>query len=142
VSMVTVPRPAAPAVLLQATLQKARKKRLIKVDAVMTTGFYTPGVPSTLELVADANGIPMQPSLVTPVVVDCGGGAGAPLGPPSFACTVTGSWWLDTDAPASAALLVSPPPPLVVTLTGGELFPAAVGAPIDISMTVNMGKKK
>jgi hypothetical protein len=92
-------------------------------------------------VVGIANGITMQPSTVGPVVVDCGGGAGAPLGPASFACTVTGSWWLDTDDPANAALVTRPVPPLVVTLSGGELSPGAVGAPVDISMTVQLMKK-
>lgn len=138
-SATTVPRPAAPALLLSATLQKAKKKRILQVEAMMTTNFYTPALPSTLALYVDANGIFLQPGLA--VVVDCGGGAGFPLGPPSLSCTVSGTWWLDIDDPANAALLASPPPLLVVHLSGGELFPAAVGAPVDISMTVRQLKK-
>jgi hypothetical protein len=142
VSAITVPRPAAPAVLLTATLQKAKKKRILQVEAVMTTSVYSPAIPSTLQLFVDANGIPLEPNLPgTGTIVDCGGGAGAPLGPPSFSCTVTGTWWLDIDHPANAALLTSPPPLLVVTLSGGEMFPGAVGAPVDISMTVRLVKK-
>jgi hypothetical protein len=127
---------------LSATLKGAKKKRVLKVDAVMTTSVYTPAIPSTLQLFVDANGILLQPSLAGPgVIVDCGGGAGVPLGPPSFSCTVSGSWWLDTDDPANVALVTRPIPLLVVTLRGGEMFPGAVGAPVDISMTVRMVKK-
>ena len=136
------PRPAAPSPLLTATLQKAKPKRVLKVDAVMTTSVYTPAIPSTLQLWADANGIPLQPSVPgAGVIADCGGGAGIPLGPPSFGCTVSGSWWLDIDDPANIALLTKPIPALTVTLRGGEMFPGAVGAPVDISMTVRMVKK-
>jgi hypothetical protein len=141
VSATTVPRPAGPAALLTATLQKAKKKNLVQVEAMMTTSFYTPGIPSTLQLFADVNGILMEPTTAAPgAVVDCGGGAGVPLGPPSFSCTVAGTWWLDVDANAGT-LLTSPAPPLTVTLRGGELFPGAVGAPVDVSLTVRLVKK-
>ena len=142
VSVQAFPRPAAPAALLVATLKGAKKKRVVKVDAMMTTSVYTPAIPSTLQLWADVNGIPLQPSVPgAGVIADCGGGAGVPLGPPSFSCTVSGNWWLDLDDPANVALVTSPIPPLVVTLRGGEMVPGSVGAPVDISMTVRMVKK-
>lgn len=142
VSLVGLPRPPAPAVLLTATLKNAKPKRVLEVSAVMTTSQYTPGMPSTLQLWADVNGIALQPSAAgTGMIVDCGGGAGVPLGPPSYACTVNGSWWLDLDDPANVALLTKPLPPLTVTLSGGELFPLSVFAPIDVSMVVRLVKK-
>jgi hypothetical protein len=120
--------PAAPAAILVGgapTFAKAQKKRVIVVDATISTSVLAPGVPMVMGMGADVNGIPMEPTAApfpTQYVVDCGGTALFPPQPPHFACTLHGAFWLDIDANPSLINV-----PVTVTLSAFNL--AGVGGP-------------
>ena len=133
VSLTTFPLPAYGA-LLPVSLAKAKTKRVLRVDAMITDGPYGPiVVPIALAASVSANGLPMQPSLLGGFTVeDCGAARGDPDG----ACTLTATWWLDIDDPANVAILT---PPVVVTMTWGALVGPAV--PVDVTLSARLEKK-
>jgi len=136
-----VPMPAAPAPILVAgapTFAKGQKKRVVVVDATITTSTFAPGAPMVMAMTADVNGIPMEPTAAPPptqYIVDCGGTALFPPQPPHFSCTLHGTFWLDIDA--------NPPlinAPLTVTLTAFDMAGVG-GAPVVASMAIRQEQK-
>ncbi len=140
VSAVGLPIPAYPAPLLPpVTLLKAKPKRVLMVEAMVTNAPYGPAVLGlALALAVDVNGIVLNPPgagvpPILSVAEDCSTGEGT--------CTVAGTWWLDLDDPANAALFGSPPPLLLVTLVGGDLVGGGVGTLADVTINVRLQKK-
>jgi hypothetical protein len=130
-----VPVPPAPAAFLVATLKKGKKKRVVAVEAVVTTSIFAPAAPTSLSMFGDVNGILMEPTgSPLGITEDCYGFVpGAP--PPPGSCTVSGTFWLDIDA--NPALINVP---LTVTLFVGE-FGVPTGVPVIASMSVRLEKK-
>ena len=104
--------------LLPVTLAKAKTKRVLRVDAMITDGPYGPIVaPIALAASVSANGLPMQPSPPGGFAVeDCG----AARGDPDATFTLTATWWLDIDDPANVAILTPDPTRKDLPRTGGN----------------------
>jgi len=139
-----IPLPAGMAALLTtpaATLAKGLKKRVLVVDATLTTGGVAPLAPFIAGMVANVNGVPMEPvgSPIGPIM-DCGGTGMSPL-PPMFGCTLTASFWMDLDQAETASPGVFIKQPLTVTLKGGDLAGLG-GMPVLVSMGVHLEKNK
>jgi hypothetical protein len=131
-----IPLPAGTGPLVTATLKQGKAKRILQAEAMMTTGIAAPGAPITLAMLVTVNGVNMEPTIpASPVAVamtDCGASG---IVPAPFACTVTGTWWIDLDQnPALIGV------PLAVTLGGGNLF-VGPGVPVDVTLTVRLQKK-
>jgi len=141
-----VPMPAAPAAILVAgppTFAKGQKKRVIVVDATVSTSVFAPGAPMVISMGADVNGTPMEPAAApfpTQYVVDCGGTALFPPQPPHFACTVHGAFWLDIDTAEAASPGTFVNQPLTVNLTAFDLAGVG-GAPVMASMAIRQEQK-
>jgi len=119
VSVDGIAMPAYPGNVLNATLKKGLRNRILVADGVMTTQLFGAGL--YLALGISVNGAQMEP---------LGAWLGVPPGPAVVQfcdsdegwlnggmCTVVGHWWLDLDDPANAALRGVP---LTVTLFGGD----------------------
>ena len=130
-----IPNPAFAGPILAATLKKGKKKRVVVVEASVSTAGLAPGAPVAIALTPHVNGIFMEPLGGFGAIADCGSAFLAPV-PPPFACTVTGSFWLDVDA---NPVLINAP--LTVTLLGGDPFGPGVGIPIIATMSVRLEKK-
>jgi hypothetical protein len=133
--------PAAPGAILVAgapTFAKGQKKRVIVVDATISTSIFAPGAPMVMAMSADVNGTTMEPTAApapTQYVVDCGGTGLFPAQPPHFACTLHGTFWLDIDANPGLINV-----PLTVTLTAFDMAGAG-GIPVVASMAIRQEKK-
>jgi hypothetical protein len=139
-----IPLPPGIATLLTtpaATLAQGLKKRVLVVDATMTTGGLAPLAPFIASMVANVNGVPMEPvgSPFGPIM-DCGGTGMSPL-PPMFGCTLTASFWMDLDQAEAASPGVFIKQPLTVTLSGGNVAGGG-GMPVLVSMGVHLEKNK
>lgn len=136
--------PAAPGVLLTtpgATLAKGKKKKVIVVEATMTSGIPGP-LPMVLTMWASLNGVAMEPTgNPVGIMTDCGGTALSPwLGGPLFGCTLSGTFWLDLDQAEAASPGTFINMPLTVVLMGGD-FAGLGGPPVVVSMTVREESK-
>jgi hypothetical protein len=134
--------PAGVGVLLTtpgATLAKGAKKKVIVVEATMTSGIPGP-LPMVLSMLADVNGVLMEPTgNPLGVVTDCGGTALGPL-PLMFGCTLSATFWLDLDQAETASPGTFIGMPLTVKLNGGDV--AGVGGkPVLVSMAVRQEAK-
>ena len=141
-----VPMPAAPAPILIGgvpTFAKGQKKRVIVVDATISTSVFAPGAAMVIGMGADVNGTFMEPTAAPfPVqyVVDCGGTALSGPQPVAFACTIHGTFWLDIDTAEAATPGSFVNVPLTVTLTAFDL--AGVGGPpVVASMAIRQEQK-
>lgn len=133
-----IPLPAFPAPLvgMTATLHKGKARRILMVEAMVTTAALAIGAPVSPAIYPDVNGIIMEPTTffgpVAAAMADCS----AVFGPPQGMCTVTGTWWLDLDAnPALIGV------PITVTLSGGDFFGPGIGVPVLATMSVRLQKK-
>jgi hypothetical protein len=141
-----VPMPAAPAAILVAgapTFAKGQKKRVIAVDATITSSALAPGAPMVIGMGATVNGAPMEPTAVpfpTQYVADCGGTALFPPQPPHFACTLHGTFWLDIDTAEAASPGTFVNMPLTVSLTAFDLAGFG-GAPVIAAMVIRQEQK-
>lgn len=122
---------AFPTTLLTATLKRGSPKRVVTVDATMSSVVAGPAaVPITLLIVPQVNGLVMDSALSASA--DCGGSGTTPTA--SF-CSVSGNWWIDLDQhPALIGV------PLTVTLLGGAPE-GPVGSPVTATMSVRLEKK-
>jgi len=139
-----IPLPAGVGVLLTtpgATLKKGVHKRVVVVEATMTTGVPAPLAPSAvLTMLANLNGVVMEPAGAgLGVVADCGGTGMSGL-PPMAGCTLSATFWLDLDQAETASPGTFIGMPLTVTLKGGDA--ALVGGlPAFVSMAVRQEQK-
>jgi hypothetical protein len=139
VSMSAVPTPPIGTPLIITTLKKGAKKKVLLVDAMLTTGGYVNPAPDAYHLDLMVNGVFVgEPTLVNPlgVPVDCG----LSVAVPDSECTVTAQWWVDMDAAEAAFPGLFIGPPVTVTLLGGSF--SGSGNPIDVQVTVQQVKKK
>jgi hypothetical protein len=109
--------PASPATLLTATIAKGKKKKVLAIEATLSTDTGASGVLEIRPLVND-------------VAVE-GGVVSVACQPGLVHCSVSGSWWLDVDAAEAANPGVFVKQPLVVRLVGGYL----AGGDPDIAAT-------
>lgn len=136
--------PAGSAVLLTtpgATLAKGKKKRVIVVEATMTSGIPGP-LPMVLTMSATLNGVAMEPTgNPVGIITECGGTGLSPwLGGPFFGCTLSGTFWLDLDQAETASPGTFIGMPLTVALLGGD-FAGVGGPPVVVSMAVREESK-
>jgi hypothetical protein len=110
----------APAPLLTATIAKGKKKRVLAIEASLTTDSGAAGV---LEIRPFVNGFATE-----------GQAAQVTCAPSLLHCTVSGTWWLDIDAAEVASPGLYVKQPLVVVLQGGVL----PGGDSDISATATL----
>lgn len=109
-----------PATLLTATIAKGKKKKVLAIEASLTTNTGAAGV---LEIRPFVNNFATEGQAVQVVCV------------PSLPhCTVSGTWWLDIDAAEVASPGLYVKQPLVVVLQGGVL----AGGDSDISATATL----
>jgi hypothetical protein len=135
--------PAGVGVLLTTpgtTLAKGAKKKVIVVEATMTSGGIAPVAPMVLSMFATLNGVKMEPTgAVLGAVADCGGTALGPL-PPMFGCTLSATFWLDLDQAETASPGTFIGLPLTVVLNGGDVALGG-GMPVLVSMAVRQEAK-
>ena len=121
--------PATVSPLLTATIVKGKKKNVLVVEAMLSTGASPSS--SYLYLRTDVNGYEIEPLSggSSQVLTDCNG-----------PCTLTAAWWLDLDAAEAAHPGVFINQPLTVTLRGGEVSPSPQ---VDgkVTMSVHLQKK-
>jgi len=135
--------PAGVGVLLTtpgATLKKGIKKKVIVVEATMTSGGVAVLAPMVLSMFATLNGVTMEPTgAPLGTVTDCGGTGLSPL-PVMFGCTLSATFWLDLDQAEAASPGTFKGMPLTVALKGGDV--AGVGGmPVLVSMAVRQEAK-
>ena len=138
-----IPLPAGVGVLLTTagpTLAKGLTKRVLVVDATLIGGI-APLAPFVARMVADVNGVLMEPvgSPLGPIM-DCGGTGMSPL-PPMFGCTLSATFWMDLDQAEAASPGVFIKQPLTVKLSGGDVAGLG-GMPVLVSMGVHLEKNK
>jgi hypothetical protein len=123
-----------------ATLAKGSKRKVVVVEATMTSGGIMLLPPMVLSMSANVNGVLMEPGgAPMGVVTDCGGTLMGPL-PPMVGCTLSATFWLDLDQAETANPGVLIGMPLTVTLTGGDV--AGIGGPpVLVSMAVRQEGK-
>jgi hypothetical protein len=122
-----------------ATLAMGKPKRLLVVDATLTSGLAAP-MPMVLTMTAVANGAMMEPTTPMGVVMDCGGSVMNPIAP-LFGCTLSGTFWLDLDQAETGNPGTFIGMPLSVVLRGGNAAGGG-GMPVYASMTVHLEKNK
>jgi hypothetical protein len=143
-----IPLPGSPgAPILVGTIAKGKKKKILEINAMITSEDLAPGAPWTLNLYIDVNGVSADPTLATPpggAVQDCGSDTfSGPYSQPVEGCTVSGTWLLDLDAAELANPGVFIKQPLTVTMYGGVgTNPGIAGIPASASLSVKMLKKK
>ena len=121
--------PAGVTPLLTATIVKGKKKNVLVVEAMLSTGASLSS--SYLYLRTDVNGYEIEPLSggSSQVRTDCNG-----------FCTLTAAWWLDLDAAEAAHPGVFINQPLTVTLRGGEGSPSPQSQG-KVTMSVHLQKK-
>jgi len=132
---------AAPVPGMVGTLTKGRKRHVVTVDATVSSGMMTPGLPWSLSMGVDVNGIPMDPGTTFPdsVVQDCS----ATFTGPAMGCTVSGTFMIDLDAAEAASPGCCYSVPLIVPLYAGTASNSLItGASVDASMAIRLEKKK
>jgi len=122
--------PAGVSPLLTATIVKGKKKNVLVVEAMLSTGASSSS--SYLYLRTDVNGYEIEPLSggSSEVLTDCNG----------TPCTLTAAWWLDLDAAEAAHPGVFINQPLTVTLRGGEGSPSPQSDG-KVTMSVHLQKK-
>lgn len=121
-----------------ATLAKGNKKKVVTVDATITSGMPVP-MPMILSMGATLNGVAMEPT--TGVYMDCAGTAMTPwFGGPLAGCTVSATFWLDLDQAETASPGTFIGLPLTVVLVGGDASGMG-GPPVSASMNVRQEGK-
>ena len=123
------------------TLKKGQKKKVIVVEATMTSGIPAPvAPPAVLTMLATLNGVPMESAGAgMGVIADCGGTGMSAL-PPMAGCTLSATFWLDLNQAETANPGTFIGKPLIVTLVGGDV--AGVGGkPVLVSMAVRQEAK-
>jgi hypothetical protein len=124
-----------------ATLAMGKAKRVLVVDATVTSGAAPPApLPMVLTMAANANGVPMEPTIPWGVVMDCGGSAMSIIAP-LVGCTLSATFWLDLDQAETASPGTFIGMPLTVILKGGNAAGAG-GMPVYASMGVHLEKRK
>ena len=138
VSATSLPLPAASVALLSGQIVKGKKKRVLTVQAMITTGASAPlALPIVFSLQPLVNGVAMEPttSNAQGAVVDCGFNT-----PPTAACTLSGHWWLDLDTAELAHPGTFIGKLLEITLTGGTLA-GGIGTPVDVMLSARLETK-
>lgn len=103
------------ATLLTGQITKGKKKTVLAIEAMLTSIGQFSG-PRTDTISPTVNGITVEPASSALALVNC-----PTISSTSFACTVTGTWWLDIDAAEAAHAGMFVGQPLNITLTGSEI---------------------
>lgn len=124
--------PASGGPLLTATIAKGKKKRVLAMEATLTsgTGGSPPGDGYTMGVAV--NGVEVGP-------IDPGGFTLRDHPCPDSRCTFTSSWWFDIDAAEASNPGQFVNQPLTIILFGGDS--GGVQSRATVTMSVRMEKK-